>query len=52
MTFEQFQKGENGQGIVKTMKVGPTIADDIKKAFCLGSIRIIISSILIHLNAF
>jgi SecD/SecF fusion protein len=51
MTFEQFQKGENGQGIVRTMKVGPTIADDIKKASVwavLGSLLVVFLYILIR----
>ncbi len=51
MTFDQFQKGENGQGILKTMKVGPTIADDIKKASVwavLGSLLVVFLYILLR----
>jgi len=51
MTFEQFQKGENGQGIVQTMKVGPTIADDIKKNSLLavfGSLIVVFLYILMR----
>ncbi|NQY29816.1 MAG: protein translocase subunit SecDF [Flavobacteriaceae bacterium] len=51
MTFEQFKKGENGQGIVSTMKVGPTIADDIKKDSLLavfGSLIVVFLYILMR----
>jgi len=50
-TFEQFQKGENGQGILKTMKVGPTIADDIKRNSLwavLGSLIVVFLYILMR----
>jgi len=51
MTLEQFTKGENGQGIVSSMKVGPTIADDIKKASIwavLGSLIVVFLYILMR----
>jgi len=51
MTLEQFKKGENGQGIVNAMKVGPTIADDIKKnslLAVLGSLLVVFLYILMR----
>jgi SecD/SecF fusion protein len=51
MTLDQFTKGENGQGILKTMKVGPTIADDIKKnslLAVLGSLLVVFLYILMR----
>ena len=51
MTLEQFTKGENGQGIVNAMKVGPTIADDIKKnslLAVLGSLLVVFLYILMR----
>jgi len=51
MTLEQFTKGENGQGIVQAMKVGPTIADDIKKnslLAVLGSLIVVFLYILMR----
>jgi len=51
MTLEQFTKGENGHGIVQTMKVGPTIADDIKRNSVwavLGSLLVVFLYILMR----
>jgi len=51
MTLEQFTKGENGQGIVQALKVGPTIADDIKKnslLAVLGSLIVVFLYILMR----
>jgi len=51
MTLEQFTKGDNGQGIVNAMKVGPTIADDIKKnslLAVLGSLFVVFLYILMR----
>ncbi len=54
MTLEQFQNGASNEaklGIVQTMKVGPTIADDIKKASVwavLGSLLVVFLYILMR----
>ncbi len=50
-TYDQFKNAENNYGIVQTMKVGPTIADDIKKASfwaVLGSLLVVFFYILMR----